>query len=63
MEKITCPSCDKEFEAELWEAGQCPTCGREYCWDEYCTADYSDCWSYVEWSDEKKEEQCMKTLK
>ena len=49
MTDITCPSCNTEFEAEDWESGDCPGCGKAYWWEEMCTEDYSDCWSYVEW--------------
>lgn len=49
MNDITCPSCDTEFEAETWESGKCPTCGKAYYWTEECTVDYSDCWASLEW--------------
>lgn len=46
---VTCPNCDTDFEAEVWEPGECPQCGKEYYWEEFCTEDYSDCWACVEW--------------
>lgn len=46
---IHCIYCDIEFEGELYESGNCPQCGTEYYWDEFCTEDYSDCWMTVEW--------------
>ena len=49
MIEIWCPICETEFEAEDWVDGECPKCGNGYSWDEQCTEDYSDCWSYVEW--------------
>jgi rRNA maturation endonuclease Nob1 len=49
MEDIRCPACGAEFEAECWEEGECPKCGKEYWWDEECAADYSDCWPILEW--------------
>ncbi len=44
---IHCIYCDIEFEGELYESGNCPQCGTEYYWDEFCTED--DCWITVEW--------------
>lgn len=49
MSDITCPSCNTEFEADPWDSGCCPKCGKAYYWFEECTEDYSDCWSVVEW--------------
>lgn len=49
MEDITCPYCDTDFKGDMWDSGKCPKCGKEYWWEEQCTEDYSDCWSYVEW--------------
>ncbi len=49
MSDINCPSCKAEFEAETWENGKCPTCGKKYYWTEECTEDYSDCWASLEW--------------
>ncbi len=47
--EITCPKCKTEFEAEIWDSGNCPSCNNEYSWDEQCTEDYSDCWITLEW--------------
>lgn len=30
MTNITCPSCNTEFEAEDWESGDCPGCGKAF---------------------------------
>lgn len=49
MKDITCPYCDTDFKGDRWDSGKCPKCGKEYWWEEQCTEDYSDCWSYVEW--------------
>ena len=52
-DKIECPFCKKEFDAEMWQDGNCPSCNEPYCWDEQCTEDYSDCWPIVDWDWEK----------
>lgn len=44
-----CPYCGCEFVAVEWEPGQCPECGACYYWTEFCTEDYSDCWSEMCW--------------
>ena len=53
MIKLTCPVCKTEFEAEIWESDECPSCGNEYYFDEICTEDYSDCWMTIEWENYK----------
>ncbi len=49
MTDIYCPTCELDFEGEVWDNGKCPTCGRKYYWDEMVNEDYSDCWPIVEW--------------
>lgn len=49
MFEIECPSCGKEFYATEWEDGECPECKNKYTWDEMCTEDYSDCWTFPDW--------------
>jgi len=44
-----CPSCDLDFEADCWDEGKCPNCGRKYYPYEECLDDYSDCWRAIEW--------------
>jgi Zn finger protein HypA/HybF involved in hydrogenase expression len=46
---ITCPVCDTEVEAIMWENGECPTCGNEYCWDEGYNSDTDDVWIDICW--------------
>jgi hypothetical protein len=54
MEDIKCPRCDHEFEHQMWESGECPKCKNEFCWDEQCTEDYSDCWPLILWENYDK---------
>ena len=50
-DKYDCGGCGVEIEIREWENGYCPHCGIGYEWDEYCTEDYSDCWSCLLWGD------------
>ena len=52
---VDCPFCETEIEVTKWENGECPNCKESYWWEEYCTTDYSDCWSCVEWDYKKTE--------
>jgi hypothetical protein len=48
--EIICPRCLKEFEADEWDDGVCPTCKLDYYWDDIWTAeDYSDSTTIVCW--------------
>lgn len=54
---INCPSCDTEFEAEIWEDGKCPCCNRSFTFDERCYDDENgdyDCWVEIEWYSEEQ---------
>jgi DNA-directed RNA polymerase subunit M/transcription elongation factor TFIIS len=33
MQDIYCIKCNELFEAKEWEAGKCPSCGKEYDWE------------------------------
>lgn len=46
---VTCPFCDFDFEAEIWSCGVCPSCGKKYYCEEFCTEDFSDCWPEIVW--------------
>lgn len=50
---ITCPKCSTVFEAsEPWDSGSCPTCGKEYFWDEMSYEDEDgnwEDWSVIYW--------------
>lgn len=48
--EITCPFCDCEFEALMWEWGQCPNCGEEYYWDDYYSDELEDEIISIEWT-------------
>ena len=49
MFDLTCPYCDRHFEAALdWSGGEC-TCGQYYYFSECPNEDYSDSWIEVEW--------------
>jgi hypothetical protein len=48
---LHCPKCEKDFDCEDWESGECPYCKKKYIVDEICAEDYSDCWPYIEWEE------------
>lgn len=48
---IYCPTCDLDFEGEVWQSGKCPNCGREYWFDELRSEDGSEWWPIVEWEE------------
>lgn len=51
IENYECPFCHTLFNRpEEWEDGECPNCHKKYWWDEFCTEDYSDCWTSIEWN-------------
>lgn len=49
---IYCPTCDKDFEAAMWEGGNCPICGREYWFEDYWNEETNEEWYGIEWGDE-----------
>jgi hypothetical protein len=46
---IWCPTCNKEFQGEIWESGSCPFCGRKYWFDEVYNEEYDDCFMQIDW--------------
>lgn len=46
---ISCPICDSEIEAEIWENGECSKCGNEYYWDEGYNSEEDYCWVDICW--------------
>lgn len=47
--KLFCEYCRVEFDAEMWECGDCPFCNRQYIWREEWTSDNKESWLYPEW--------------
>lgn len=52
---VTCPVCDTEIDAEIWENGECPNCANEYCWDEGYNSDTDDVWIDICWQKYKRD--------
>ena len=49
MRDVECPHCGCEFEAEEWDYGQCPQCGREYGWDSQYDEESGDEFIWIDW--------------
>ena len=49
MGNIICPFCDKEFEGDPWEGGECPGCEESYYWSEEYDAETNDVWPAINW--------------
>lgn len=45
-EEVICPYCGKEFEAYLWESGECLFCGKPYIWDSYLLENNEE-WCFI----------------
>ncbi len=51
MSDIYCPWCEIDFEGEMWDNGNCPTCKREYFWECWYNKYLNDEDITIEWKD------------